>query len=45
MYSLITVDNKENKKAKGVNGNIVDSIKHKEYANLLFGRGLMRHNI
>ena len=33
------------KKAKGVNRNIVDSMRHKEYVNLLFGGGLMRHNM
>ena len=45
MYSLVTVDGREIKKAKGVNKNIVDSIRHKEYVNVLFGRGLRRHSM
>ena len=44
MYSLITVDDGEIKRVKDVNKN-VDSIRHKEYADVLFGRGLTRHNI
>ena len=38
------VDNKEIEKAKGVNKNIVDSIRHKEYIGMFFGRGLVIHN-
>ena len=45
IYSLVIVDDKEIKKTKGVNENIVDNIKHKKYLNVLFGKGLMRHNM
>ena len=34
MYSLIDVDNEENKKAKGVNKNGVKNIRHKEYVDV-----------
>ena len=33
------------KKAKCVNKNVVDDIGHKEYVDVLFGWGLMRHNM
>ena len=36
MYSLIDVDNEENKKAKGVNKNVAKNIRHKEYVHVLF---------
>ena len=45
MYYLVMVDDKEIKKAKSVNENIVDSIRHKEYVDVLFSRGLIRHNM
>ena len=45
MYSLVTIDGGEIKKAKGVNKNIVDSIRHKEYGDILFDKRLIRHNI
>ena len=45
MYSLVTVDDKEIRKAKVVNKNTVDCIRHKEYTDVLFGRGLMRHSM
>ena len=35
MYSLIDVDGKENKKGKGVNSVVVNSIKLKEYLDVL----------
>ena len=38
MYSLINVDGKENKKAKGVNKNVVKNIRHKEYIDILFNK-------
>ena len=31
MYSLVTADNEENKKAKGVNKNLVKNVRHREY--------------
>ena len=45
MHSLVTVDGGEIKKAKGVNKNVVDRIKHKEYVGMFFDRDLMRHNM
>ena len=36
MSSLITVDDEEVKKAKGVNKTVVKNIRHKEYINVLF---------
>ena len=30
---------------KDINKIVVDKIRHKEYINVLFGRGLMRHNM
>ena len=36
MYSLVTVDNKEIYKAKGVNKNFIKNIKHREYIDVLF---------
>ena len=45
MCYLVMVNGGGIKKAKGVNRNIVDSMRHKEYVNLLFGGGLMRHNM
>ena len=45
MYSLAMVDNEEIKKAKGINKNVVKSISHKEYVDVLFNRGLIRHKM
>ena len=42
MYSLIDVDNEENKKAKGVNKNVVQNIRHKEYIDVLFNKKIIR---
>ena len=39
MYALVAVDNKD------VNKNIIDSIRHKEYVEVLFCRVLMRHSM
>ena len=36
MYSLIYVDSKENKKAKGVNKNIVKTLRLKDFFDVLF---------
>ena len=44
-YSLFIVDNEGIKKAKGINKNVVKSIMHKKYVDVLFGRGLVRHNM
>ena len=41
MYSLISVDNEEVTKAKEVN----KKIRHKEFADVLFNKKTMRHNM
>ena len=41
MYSLISVDDEEVTKAKGVN----KKIKHKEFVGVLFNKKVIRHNI
>ena len=38
MYSLVTLDNEEIKKAKGVNKNVVKNIRHREYVDVLFNK-------
>ena len=45
IYSLIDVDNEENKKAKGVKRNVVKNIRHKEYIDVLFNKEMMRHKM
>ena len=52
LYSLVAVDRKklvkkveEVKKAKGVNKNVVRKIRHKEFANVLFNKKIIRHKI
>ena len=45
MYSLGDVDNEENKKAKGVNKNVIKNIRHKEYLDVLFNKKMMRHKM
>ena len=40
MYSLISVDDEEVTKAKGVN----KKIKHKEFVDVLFSKKVIRHN-
>ena len=38
MHSLIDVDNKKNKKAKEVNKNTPQKIRHKKYVDVLFNK-------
>ena len=45
MYSIVTVDNKEIKKAKGVNKNVVKNRKHKEIGDVLLNKKMMRHKM
>ena len=45
IYSIIAVDGKENKKAKGVNKNVGKNIKHKEYIDVLLNKKIMRHKM
>ena len=41
MYSLISVDDEKNTKAKGVN----KKIKHKESVGVLFNKKVIKHNM
>ena len=45
MYSLVTVDNEEIKKAKGFNQNVVKNIRHIEYIDALLIKKAIRHNM
>ena len=45
MYSVIAVDGKEIKKAKGVNKNVVKNTRHKEFVDVLFNKGIMIHKM
>ena len=38
MYSLVTVENEEIKKAKGFNKNVVKNISHKKYIDVFFNK-------
>ena len=42
---MVTVDCGGIKKPKGVNKSVVDSIRHKEYIDMLFSKGLIRHSM
>ena len=45
MYSLFDVDDKEVKKAKRVNKNVVKKIRHKQYIDVLFNKKMIRHKM
>ena len=45
MYSLVSVDGKENKKSKGVNKIFVKNTRHKEFVDVLFNEKIRRYNI
>ena len=45
MYSLVTIDNKEIKKGKGVKKNVVKNTRHKEYLDALFNKNCIRHKM
>ena len=45
LYSLVSVNNEENKKANGVNKNVVKNIIHKEFSDVLFNRRVVRHKL
>ena len=45
MYSLLLDDNIEHKKAKGVNRNVVVTVRHNEYKNVLLNNKYFRHLI
>ena len=43
MYTFITEDNHEFKKAKGINKNVVDDeLKYKDYRNIYFNKSNMK---
>ena len=45
MYSLVIVNNKENKKAKSFNKNVIKNIKQKKYIDFLFNKNLIMHKM
>ena len=45
MYSLVIVNNKENKKAKSFNKNVIKNIKRKKYFDFLFNKNLIMHKM
>ena len=45
MYSYLVDGNSENKKAKGVNRNIVATISHSEYKHVLLNKKGLRHSM
>ena len=45
MYSLVIANNEENKKARGVNKNVLKSIRHKKYVDVMFNKNLIRHKM
>ena len=45
MYSLVDVDVKENKTAKGVNRVVVQNTRHKDFVDFSFGREVVRERM
>ena len=45
MCSLIDVDSKENKKAKGFNKNVVKNARYTEFVDVLFNKKIIRHEM
>ena len=45
MYSYLVNDNSEHKKAKGVNSNVVVTISHNEYKDVLLNKKCFRHSM
>ena len=45
MYSLLVGDHSNNKKAKGVNANVVEKITHSEYKNVLLNKKCLRNSL
>ena len=43
MYSFLVVDSSEHKKAKGMNENVVATIRHNEYKDILLNKKYLRH--
>ena len=45
MYSLVDVDGKENKTAKGVNRVVVQNTRHKDFVDFSFGREVAKERM
>ena len=45
MYSYLVDDNSEDKKAKSVNKNVVATISHNEYKDILLNKKYLRHSM
>ena len=45
MYSLVTIDNEEMKKAEGVNKIVVKNQRHKEFVDVLFNKKMMKNKM
>ena len=45
MYLYLVNHNSEHRKVKGVNGNIVATIRHNEYKDLLLNKKCLRHSM
>ena len=45
IYSYLVDDNSEHKKAKGVNKNVVATISHYEYKDVLLNKECLRHSM
>ena len=45
MYSYLVYDNSEYKKARGVNRNVVVTISHNKYKDVLLNQKCLRHSI
>ena len=45
MYSFLIYENREHKKAKSVNRNVVSEISHNEYKEVLFKNKCIRHSM
>ena len=45
MYSFLVDDNSEHKKAKGANRNVLTTISHNEYKNVLLNNKCLRHSM
>ena len=45
MYSFLVDDNREHKKAKGVNRNVAATVSHNEYKDVLLNNKCLRHSM
>ena len=44
-YSLVTVNSREIKNTNGINRNVANEMRHKEYVDMLYSRRLVRHRM